>query len=204
MRNKLDELTAVSHRALASALAEARARCGEAVFAVDATMGNGHDTLFLASAMHEKGRIFAFDVQEAALDATKLRLEKRGLAKNVSFMLAGHETALTVLPPGISGNLWAVTFNLGFLPRSDRRIMTKPATTLAALDVFASLMASGGILSVQAYAGHQGGEEEYEAVSSWFRELPWQIWHVSAYSFVNKPRNREILFLAQRCSGEEG
>ena len=43
---------------------------------VDATMGNGHDTAFLAQLA---GQVYAFDIQEQALVNTQERLEKLGL-----------------------------------------------------------------------------------------------------------------------------
>ena len=42
--------------------------------AVDATMGNGHDTLFLCQLVGEGGRVYAFDVQAQAVESTKKRL----------------------------------------------------------------------------------------------------------------------------------
>ena len=41
---------------------------------VDTTAGNGHDTAFLANVVGEQGRVFAFDVQAAAIAATQARL----------------------------------------------------------------------------------------------------------------------------------
>ncbi|SBW04934.1 putative rRNA methylase YtqB [uncultured delta proteobacterium] len=209
----LDELIPLSRRALSSALALAKEAYGTSVapvapgapiapIAVDATAGNGHDTLFLAAAIGEKGRVWAFDVQEAALAATRKRLEAENpdLLSRVSLVRAGHETAATALPAGTAGHLWAVTFNLGYLPGSDRRIVTKAATTLEALDFFASALAVGGVISVHAYLGHDGGEDEGGAVERRFAALPWETWRVAEYTFRNKQRNRETLFLAEKLA----
>ena len=38
---------------------------------IDATMGNGNDTLLLSTLCGEKGRVLAFDIQEQALKSTK-------------------------------------------------------------------------------------------------------------------------------------
>ena len=40
----------------------------------DFTMGNGYDTLFFSKNVGESGRVFAFDIQPAALESTKKRL----------------------------------------------------------------------------------------------------------------------------------
>ena len=44
--------------------------------AVDGTMGNGNDTLFLAQLVGETGKVYAFDIQAAALLATERRLRE--------------------------------------------------------------------------------------------------------------------------------
>lgn len=203
----LDDLIPLSRRALSSALVLAR-EAGEvpcapcAPCAVDATAGNGRDTLFLAAGVGKKGRVWAFDVQETALAATRKRLETEGpeLLPRVSLMHAGHEAAAKMLPAGIAGHLWAVTFNLGYLPGSDKRIVTQTATTLEALVFFASALAVGGVISVHAYLGHEGGRDEGGAAGRWFAALPWETWRVAEYAFRNKQWNQETLFLAEKLA----
>ena len=41
---------------------------------IDATMGNGNDTLLLCSLCQETGHVYAFDIQEQALAHTRQRL----------------------------------------------------------------------------------------------------------------------------------
>ncbi len=199
MPRHLDDLTPLSRRVLASALAVAR-RTEPVVFAVDATAGNGHDTLFLASEAGGSGTVWAFDVQRTALASTQKRLETENpeLPARVRLVHAGHERAAELLPEAVHGRLRAVTFNLGFLPGSDRLVVTRAATTIAALGCFAAMLAVGGVISVHAYRGHDGGEEEGGAVARWFADLPWEAWRVAEYSFRNKPRNPETLFLAEK------
>ena len=60
--------------------------------AVDATMGNSGDTAFLCKLVGETGRVYAFDVQEEALERTAARLEAAGLRARATLILAGHET----------------------------------------------------------------------------------------------------------------
>ena len=54
------------------ALLAPRLRAGDAV--VDATAGNGHDTVFLAQRVLPGGRVFAFDVQAGALERTQSQI----------------------------------------------------------------------------------------------------------------------------------
>lgn len=199
MTRHLEGLIPFSRRALASALALAR-ETGDCPLAVDATAGNGHDTLFLAEETGERGRVWAFDVQEAALESAMELFAGAApeLAERVTFVLGGHETAADVLPKDAARHVRAVTFNLGFLPGSDKRVTTRPETTLKALRSLSDMLAPGGVLSVHTYLGHDGGRAEGDAVAVWFRNLPWETWRVAEYAFSNKQRNREILFLAER------
>ncbi len=138
---------------------------------VDATVGNGYDTLFLARAVGESGTVYGFDIQEQALDTAYKRLRAEGLAGRVSLYHAGHEAMAVVLPESVRCRVKAVMFNLGYLPGGDKRRITALNTTLAALEQALLLLAPGGAISVLAYTGHPGGREEAEAVKSWARSL---------------------------------
>lgn len=195
----LDDLMAMSRKALASALDFSRKNdC--APNAIDATAGNGRDTLFLAAALKGIGRVWAFDVQESALASARKRFAEEApeLLDSVSFILSGHEKVAAKTPESIRGRVWAATFNLGYLPGSDKKIVTQAETTSLALTAISSMMPAGGVLSAHCYEGHAGGESETAAVDAWFAALPWSVWRVAGYSFVNKERNRETLFLAER------
>lgn len=153
-----------AHTALAELLAE-----GD--IAIDATVGNGHDTLFLARAVGVGGTVYGFDIQEQALDTAYKRLQAEGLEGRVSLYHAGHEAMAVVLPESVRGRVKAVMFNLGYLPGGDKARITAINTTLAALEQALSLLAPGGAISVLAYTGHPGGREEAEVVKGWARSL---------------------------------
>jgi predicted methyltransferase len=132
---------------------------------VDATVGNGHDTRFLASLVGAAGRVDGFDIQSGAIEATARELH--GLPQ-VNLHCLGHEHLREVVP----GPVAAVMFNLGYLPSGDKTLVTRPDTTLAALDAAWELLkAPGGILSVVVYPGHAGGSDESLLVEAWFSRL---------------------------------
>ncbi len=138
---------------------------------IDATVGNGHDTLFLAQCIGEHGTVYGFDIQEAALDEAYRRLMEAGLASRASLYHAGHEAMAMVLPESIRGRVKAVMFNLGYLPGGDKQRTTQIATTLTALEQAREMLAPGGTISLLAYTGHPGGREEAEAVKAWATSL---------------------------------
>jgi 16S rRNA C1402 N4-methylase RsmH len=133
-------------------------------FAIDATTGNGHDSCFLAQQVGVEGRVFAFDIQQQALDNAADRLRAQALTEQVTFIHRGHEHLLDALSPVYLGKIQAVMFNLGYLPGGDKQLTTTDITTLPALEQAAALLSPGGIITVLAYRGHPGGQEEAHAV----------------------------------------
>ncbi len=172
--------------------------------------------LFLARLVGARGVVHAFDVQPGALARTAERLAAAaGLGGRVTLHGRGHEelaaalAAPLVMPldmplagPDTGGvcppRVTAAMFNLGFLPGSDRRVTTRPDTTLAALDGLLPLLAGGGVVSLHVYAGHPGGADEAAALDQRLAGLDWDRWRVARYEFVNKPRNPERLLLVYR------
>lgn len=132
--------------------------------AIDATVGNGHDTLFLAACVGTTGRVDGFEIQEAALAKAKERL---GDCPAVFLHLRGHEEMAAIIPPGVK----VIMFNLGYFPTGDKTIMTRPETTLPALSSALDLLAPAGLLTILVYPGHPGGDEEARQVERWVTTL---------------------------------
>ncbi len=150
-------------------------------FVIDATVGNGHDTLFLAQCVGENGKVYGFDIQQAALDEAYCRLDDAGLSQRVSLYHVGHEAMAIVLPESLRGRVKAVMFNLGYLPRGDKQRTTEISTTLAALEQSREMLMPGAAISVLAYTGHPGGREEAEAVKAWAARLAVDYFEVNVF-----------------------
>lgn len=157
-------LTRTAHEAVAAALTPG-------ALAIDATVGNGNDTLFLANAVTPGGHVCGFDIQPAALDATRARLVAAGLVDAVTLHPVGHEHMAARIPPDWRGRVAAIMFNLGYLPGGDKSWVTQPASTVDALQQAASVLRRGGLLSVMVYHGHPGAAAEARAVEEWITGL---------------------------------
>jgi len=184
----MERLTDKAHRILASHL-----RAGD--IAIDATAGNGHDTVFLAKSVGPKGYVFAFDTQPQALENTKKRVTESSL-ENVQLISACHSQMETQIAPKHHGQIAAVTFNLGYLPGSGKTVTTKTETTIAAIQSGLSLLKPGGVVTIVAYTGHPGGKEEAEAIETIFQVLPISTFDLSIESpdIPNSPK----LYTAKR------
>jgi len=131
---------------------------------IDATVGNGFDTCFLAEQVTPTGRVYGFDLQEQAIQSTQRRVEDANL-NNVVLLQTSHAE----LQDHIQQPVKAAMFNLGYLPRGDHSIVTKAGTTIAALEQVLQRLVIGGMVTILAYRGHDGGPEEAEAVESWLQ-----------------------------------
>ena len=170
--------------------------------AVDATTGNGHDTVFLAKQVGESGRVYGFDVQPEALRATTQRLDAAGVAARVTLRSTGHEHLRRCLPKADHGDVGAVVFNCGYLPGGDQEIVTRPETTVAALRASLDMVRPGGRVVVVLYLGHDGGEEEARAVREWARGLDQERAQALSYRFVNQIHHPPRLLVMEKCGIE--
>lgn len=134
---------------------------------VDATCGNGKDTLLLADLVGANGHVWAFDIQPVALTRTAERLTEHNLQHRVSLLLAGHEQLLEL----VDGPIQSVIFNLGWLPGASRQIATNTTNTLTALEASLQLLAPAGLVLITCYPGHPGGDGEAAAVREWCCQL---------------------------------
>lgn len=167
----------------AQLLMEDRLSVNDAV--LDATAGNGHDTLFLARLVGRSGKVWAFDVQEAAVIETRRRLAEAGFHE-VQVIHAGHETMRDHLPNEWHGRLRGIMFNLGYLPGSDKTVITRTETTLQALSTALDMLAPGGLLTVAVYPGHGGGADEQSAITAWASELSPRSYEVQLLRPINR------------------
>ncbi len=167
-------------------------------FAIDATAGNGHDTLFLAEAVGSGGMVYALDVQKDALAASKKLLEKKGAAKQVKLIEASHADLEGAVPEGRHGKISAVMFNLGYLPGGDKSLTTYWESTLPALRQALTMLKSGGLLSVVCYPGHPAGATEANAVARWVTTLDQVDYRALRYSFENVSNSPPFLIAVEK------
>ncbi len=181
-----------SARYLAAEILQRAVSPGDAV--IDATMGNGHDTLFLCQLAGETGRVYAFDVQEQAVESTKKRLEEAGILSRAALFCIGHEHIAEKVPGPVS----AVVFNLGWLPGGDHSVTTHWETTKKAVESALSLLKPMGVLVICAYPGHAEGDRERAALTAFLSALPPQQFNVLHQKFLNAGPGAPECFVVQK------
>lgn len=164
-------------------------------FAIDATAGNGHDTVFLAQAVGENGKVLAIDIQEQAIGSTAARLESEGLRDRVTLHLGCHSELARM-----SGaqNPRAIVFNLGYLPGGDHGLITRTEKTLKALSAAWEILVPGGLLAVVCYPGHDGGDEEAAAAENLITSLA--AHRTARYGMLATEKPAPFLLLSRKRS----
>ncbi len=156
---------------------------------VDATMCNGHDTLFLARLAK---KVYAFDIQEQAVEQTTKRLAEAKL-DNVELLLTGHENVDQYVE-----SIKAAIFNLGYLPSADKTVITQPHTTIQALEKLCQRLVAGGRIAIMIYYGHAGGDVERDAVLDFVSQLPQQEFTVALYKTINQINQPPFLVMIEK------
>ena len=162
--------------------------------AVDFTMGNGYDTVFLSKTVGPAGSVIAFDIQEDALLSTERNLRANGCPDNWRLICASHHRASEFIHTPIRAGM----FNLGWLPGGDKSVTTHWETTHTAIEAAISLLEKGGVCTVCAYPGHEAGDQERFALMDWLQTLRPQEYNVLHHRFLNAGPGAPECFVIQR------
>lgn len=150
---------------------------------VDATAGRGNDTLFLRQLVGESGKVYAFDIQEEAVESTKALLEKHDCTQGVEVLLKSHSEMEELIAPG---TVSCMTFNFGWLPKGDHNIHTQKETSIQAIESGLKLLKNGGIMTLILYYGRETGFEERDALLEYLPTIDNKHYTVVEMPFVNR------------------
>ncbi|CAL5095742.1 unnamed protein product [Urochloa decumbens] len=170
---------------------------------VDATCGNGNDTLALLKMVADErgqGRVYGMDIQDSAIESTssflKMAVEDYYQQDLVKLFPVCHSRMEEIVPKDASVRL--VAFNLGYLPGGDKTLITVPKTTELALQAASRILSSGGLISVLVYIGHPGGRDELDVVESFASSLPIDTWASCKLQMVNRPVAPVLILLNKK------
>ena len=166
----------------------------EGEVAVDFTMGNGNDTLFLSKAVGESGRVYAFDIQEEALNSTRSRLTENGAPENYTLICASHHRVREFVKEPIKAGM----FNLGYLPGSGKKaVTTMRETTMPAVSEAIDMLAPDGVLIIAIYPGHEEGALEGDMLREYFKTTSRFKICPSEFRILNSPTS-PYFFLVEK------
>ncbi len=162
--------------------------------AVDATVGNGLDTVFLANLVGETGHVFGFDIQKEAVEQTKKKLQEQQLLERTTLIHGSHATISEHCHEKIAGAI----FNLGYLPNGDKSIVTKPASTISAIEQLFSLLKPEGIIVLVIYHGHPEGIIERDELIRYTETIDQNLAYVLRYQFVNQVNSPPFIIAIEK------
>lgn len=131
---------------------------------VDATVGNGNDTLYLSKIVIE-GHIFGFDIQKSAIDKTRDKIQ----SDNVTLYQDNHKNILKYLE-NYQNKISLVLFNLGYLPGSDKDIVTNYQDVISCIKDSYQLLNQKGRILIVIYPGHPSGLKESIEIEKYLNE----------------------------------
>lgn len=179
---------------------------------IDATMGNGNDTEFLCGLVGESGKVYAFDIQEQAVEATRKRLSEAGFLERAELFCASHaemDVVVNGCGDGCSeqravsrgkrhvakscvGDVSCIVFNFGYLPGGDHHVATNAETSIAAIEKGLCLLKKQGVMSLCIYSGGDSGFEERDALLPYLKTLDPKKYLVIVSEYYNRPNNPPI------------
>ena len=172
---------------------------GEGDVAVDFTMGNGNDTLFLSETVGATGKVYAFDIQEEALVSTRNHLTENGAPENYTLICASHHRVKEF----VDGPIKAGMFNLGYLPGSGKKaVTTMRETTMPAVMAAIDLLLPDGVLIVAIYPGHEEGALEGDKLREYFKTTSRYKICPSEFHILNSPTS-PYFFLIEKSPKAE-
>lgn len=155
---------------------------------IDATAGNGNDTVFLCQHAGENGKVFAFDIQPVAIENTKRKIEENGY-QNAEVILDSHVNIRKYVS---EESVDCILFNFGYLPGGDHTIATKSSTSVEAIREGLKCLKKGGIMGLCIYSGKDSGFEEKDTILKYLKELDGKKYLVLLTKYYNRSNNPPI------------
>lgn len=181
MFNYVSDISELSHNIISSYLKNKNV-------AIDATLGNGHDTDFLSLIFN---KVYAFDIQEEAC----LKYKEKN-KENVEVICDSHHK----FNDYIKENVDCIMYNLGFLPGASKEITTKYNTSLESIKLGLDLLNPGGIMTICIYSGHDEGKREKTCILDFLKQISKKQYGVMIHEFLNRSETAPMLAVIEKVS----
>ncbi len=158
--------------------------------AIDATCGNGHDSLLLAELI-QGGELHCIDIQRQAIETTRQKLKI--FIGSVYFHHGSHAVLPEVSPK-------IIVYNLGYLPGGDKNKTTQTESTLSSLKQAARILAPGGLISITCYPGHEEGAREKEALLPILSAFSKKEFAITTFRWENRKKSPSLVFIQKNCN----
>ncbi|MBG9983106.1 class I SAM-dependent methyltransferase [Aerococcaceae bacterium DSM 111020] len=162
---------------------------------IDGTIGNGHDIHRIVSHDQFEGHVYGFDIQDAAMEATHLKLVDEN-PMNYTLVQDTHANLHNYLKK--DEPIHGAIFNLGYLPGGDHQITTQADQTLTAIQAILERLEKEGQIILVVYSGHPSGKEESAQLLQQLSLIPQETFQVLTYQFINQKNSPPYLIVIER------
>lgn len=168
-------------------------------YAIDATCGNGYDTLKLARILKGTGGLMGIDIQKEAISRTWELLKSHLPEKELGSIQLYEQSHAEFPAPALHHPVRLVTYNLGYLPGGNKLKTTMTPTTLASVCHALDLIVAGGVVSITCYPGHPEGAQEEMALLELTATLSSSLWNVCLHTFPNRSSSPRLLLIQKKA-----
>jgi hypothetical protein len=172
--------------------------------AIDATCGNGKDTLVLANLLFrifphsQESTLIGIDIQSEAIERTRTLLSTHLSEKENARIFLCNQSHAAFPAIAYQAPIRLIVYNFGYLPGGGKSITTVSETSLQSLQAALPLLMPGGAISATCYPGHPEGKIEESALLSFANALDPSQWCVTWHTWPNRILSPTLLFL-QKC-----
>lgn len=159
-------------------------------WAIDATCGNGHDTLFLSQIC---AGVIGIDIQETAIKNTQNLLTEHNVS-NFYLFFQSHQNFPQI---AFENPIRLIVYNLGYLPGGQKTLTTVVDSTIESVKNGLDLIMPGGCISITCYPGHPEGKREEARLKSFLATLDSHKWSVCFHEWSNRNQSPS-LFIIQK------
>jgi hypothetical protein len=171
-------------------------------WAIDATLGNGKDTLKLAQLLAGKpGGIIGIDIQPQAVQRTLEHLQDHLSPEElgrIHLFCQSHETFPALAEQHL---IQLIVYNLGYLPKGNKQVTTMATSTLESVNKGFNMIAPGGALCITCYPGHEEGSREEQELLHCLSCLDATSWNVCHHAFPNRTLSASVFLIQKRTIG---
>lgn len=161
---------------------------------IDATCGNGHDSLFMARLL-KTGKLYAFDIQEQAINNTRALLTEHEQIDKAELIQSSHEFILEHVQ---ANSVDLVMFNLGYLPGADKSKTTTSHSSISAIKNSLLALKKNGLVVIVLYPGHEEGRREAQEVESFIETLDFKAYQAIKYGFINNSKRPPYIIAIEK------
>lgn len=157
---------------------------------IDATCGNGYDSVFIAEKIGKAGTLYCFDIQEAAIEKTKGSLLQLKDAPTFQMFQESHEK----LDAHVTVKVDCIFYNLGYLPTGDKSIITNSSSTIKSLQSAFLILKPNAIISMMCYLNHDD-RDEYNQVKNFLLTLNQLEYSITETNFILRKKSPVLLII---------